>query len=277
MNLREFLSNLNSVLPPQTAMQGDRIGLQLQSEVTNVKRIMTTMEVTEEVAEEAKQRRVDCIVSFHPLIFAPLTSITSEERVGRIATMLIKAGIALVSVHTTFDAHPEGTSALLARKLGLDITGTLIPDADFDGHGMGVVGSYSEAQPVAEVLRRVASVCHSPIRYGKTHVSEIRRVAIVGGSGASFLQDAVRADVDAYITADLKYHDFHAVRDRLLLIDPGHYEMEQFNGQAIAALLKERSNSTGFPEVVHSEVLPNPVQYYPQSVDYHSQQLTELL
>ncbi len=276
MNLHDFLTDLNSVLPPHTAMQGDRVGLQLQSEVTNVERVMTTMEVTEEVVEEAMQRRVDCIVAFHPLIFSPLKAITSEERVGRIVTRLIKAGIALVSVHTIFDAHPHGTSTLLAKKLGLTVERPLVADEQEEGHGMGVIASSKNALPVSELLQSLSDICHSPVRFGNAEVSEVQYIAILGGSGASFIDDALEAGVDAYITADLKYHDFHAVRDRLLLIDPGHYEMEQFNGIAIAQLLQSMANNDGFPDVIHSEVVPNPVQYFPATSDYHSLQQSEL-
>lgn len=277
MNLVQFVHALEEILPPDTAMEGDRIGLQLQSGREDIASVFITMEVTDSVVEEAITTGCDCIVAFHPLIFAPLASLRSTERVGRLCTKLIQHGIALVVAHTNFDTFPQGTSALLAERLELTVESRLIDDPKRPGFGMGVVAHTTSAIAPQELLERVATVCRAPLRYTEGRAERINRLAIVGGSGSSFIGKALTAQVDAYITADVKYHDFHRVRGSLWLIDPGHYEMEQFVAKGLQAVVEAIARNCGGISVVQrSQVLPNPVQYYPDTGGYQQAQLEYL-
>jgi dinuclear metal center YbgI/SA1388 family protein len=273
MNLHLFVQSLESRLPPSVAMKGDRIGLQLQSGRTEISSVFVTMELTESIAEEAVECGADCIVSFHPLIFAPLVAITDSERVGRICTRLISAGIALIVAHTNFDAFPKGTSALLAERLGVRIEKPLVPDAQHEGFGMGIVGSLNAPEAITDFVARLHAVTSAPLRYTPGSASNLQRIAIVGGSGASFIDAALAAGVDAFITADIKYHDFHRTKGVMMLIDAGHYEMEQFVPLGLAALAKaiaqEHEQNL---RVVRSSRVPNPILYYPQTEEYQRQQ-----
>ena len=273
MNLHLFVQSLESRLPPSVAMKGDRIGLQLQSGRTEISSVFVTMELTESIAEEAVEHGADCIVSFHPLIFAPLVAITDSERVGRICTKLITAGIALVVAHTNFDAFPKGTSALLAERLGVKVEKSLVPDAQYEGFGMGIVGSLNAPESVADFAKRLHTVTSAPLRYTLGKGSNIQRIAIVGGSGASFIDAALATGVDAFITADIKYHDFHRTKGVMTLIDAGHYEMEQFVPLGLAALVEEIAKEHGQNlGVVRSSRVPNPIFYYPSTEEYQRQQ-----
>ncbi len=276
MNLFQFVRAIEEVLPPDAAMEGDRIGLQLQSGRDDIASVLVTMEVTDDVVQEAIDLGCDCIVAFHPLIFAPLTSLCETDRVGRLCSRLIRSGIALVVAHTNFDAFPRGTSTLLAERLGLLVGGRLVDNPGRPGFGMGVIASPESALAPQELLECIAGVCRSPLRYTAGASKSITRIAIVGGSGASFIGKALAAQVDAFITADVKYHDFHRVRGALWLIDPGHYEMEQFVAEGLFALVHSIANSGGISAVRRSQVLPNPVQYYPDTGGYQQAQLEYL-
>jgi dinuclear metal center YbgI/SA1388 family protein len=273
MNLHTFIRALEQHLPPSTAMKGDRVGLQLQSGRMEISTLLLTMELTDAVADEAIKRGADCICAFHPLIFAPLTSLLANERVGRICTKLIRNDIALVIVHTNFDAHPEGTSAILAEKLGLKREAALVPDAVHEGFGMGIVASLDAPESLEDLVRRVHAGTHSPVRFNQGKSNIIRRVAIVGGSGAAFIDDAISADVDAFITADIKYHDFHRTQGIIALLDVGHYEMEQFVPLGLERIIQRILDQIG-PSllVMRSQIVPNPVQYFPNTEAYKSAQ-----
>ncbi len=261
MLLTDLIAHINATLPPTSAMDGDRIGLQVQSARTEVQSVLTCMEVTDAVVDEAMRVGADCILAFHPLVFMPLTEINEDGRVGRLCTKLIRAGIALVVAHTNFDAYPEGTSTILARKLNMSIDGFLRPDQTDATRGMGVLARPPQALSAAGLLERVEAVCGNPLRYSQGP-EMIRRVAILGGSGMSFFTDAARAGVDAFITADVKYHDFHRADGRLMLVDPGHYEMEQFNAEGLASLLRPLADGKNGLKVTVSAVNTNPVCYY---------------
>lgn len=272
MELVHFVRALEELLPPDTAMEGDRIGLQLQSGRDHISSVLVTMEITEEVVLEAVENNCDCIVAFHPLIFAPLTSLRDNERVGRLCTQLIQHSIALVVAHTNFDAFPRGTSTLLAERLGLSVQCRLVDDPVRKDFGMGVIAEPDVPLAAGELLDRLYAVCNSPLRYTSGVDTPIQRIAIVGGSGASFISKALAAKVDAFITADVKYHDFHRVRGTMWLIDPGHYEMEQFVAGGLAHIITEILRPTAVA-VRCSRVLPNPVLYYPGTDTYkHAQQ-----
>jgi putative NIF3 family GTP cyclohydrolase 1 type 2 len=88
---------------------------------------------------------------------------------------------------------------------------------------------------------------------------KIKRIAVLGGSGASAISNAKSSGADAYVTADLKYHDFFKAEDNILLVDIGHYESEQFTKELLYTFISE--NFTNFA-VVLSNINTNPVQYY---------------
>ena len=199
MQLTEFNRLVDETLPPAAAMSGDAIGLQVDSRRGTASNVLVTLEVTDAV--------------------------------------VIRADIALLVVHTAFDAFPQGTNHILAEHLGLFDTEVLVP-SDVDRHGMGIVGTLASPRTMQELVATVATVCGSPVRYLPSPTDPIQRVALVGGSGISFYDDAVRSGADVFITADVKYHAFHAADGHIGLIDPGHYEMERFVPDGLIAALK---------------------------------------
>lgn len=261
MLLKDLLDRIESILPAKSAMEGDRIGLQVQSGRQSVSNILITMEITDEVLEEAVKIGCDCIISFHPLIYRPIIELNEIERVGRLVTGLIKHSIAFISVHTTFDTFIEGTSKIIADRLDLNFERFLIPDKIYPNCGMGVIARANTPLSENDLLYLVSERLFAPVKYTSGSKKEgIERIAIVGGSGTSFINDALNAGVDAFITADATYHIFHSVRNQIMLIDPGHYEMEQFVALGIAKVIKNIIDDDVLINL--SAVRSNPVSYF---------------
>ncbi len=276
MHINELLEFIEKQFPAQTAMEKDKIGLQVHSGRQAVKNIHFTLELNEEVIQEAITNETDCIITFHPLIFYPLISINPDERVGRLCSKLIKHDISLISLHTNFDAFPEGTSKLLCDKLGLKKSGFLKPDPNVDDRGMGVI-SFPETKILYDVLlEKVSNFCNSPLRYNRPYREYVEKIAIVGGSGGSFIGDALNAGVDAFITADISYHTFHAVAGKMMIIEPGHYEMEQFVPLAMKNYFAEKIGGS-IEHLTISKALTNPVCYYPDDDKYKNLQKNYLI
>ncbi len=273
MKLSKICDIINTHFPADTAMEGDRVGLQIQSEVDNVQNILFTLEVTDEVVLEAIEKNIDLIIAFHPLIYRPLKTIASDERVGRIATKLIKNDIALICVHTLFDAFVEGTSRILAVKIGLEKIKILVPHKNYQDRGMGIIGELTTATELSDLVAKVSQVCAAPIRYniGKSEV--VKKIAIVGGSGTSFLDDVLSHEADAFITADVTYHIFHAAKGELSLIDPGHYEMEQFVPIYLHKYFTEEVAEMKDLHLFQSNIHTNPVTYFAGRTDYIEEQI----
>ena len=233
VKITEFLSALETVVPLSQAGYGkDAIGLQAGlPHNTQLTAALFSYEVTEEVIREAKERGTNLIVAFHPLIFPSIDSITDATRTGDLLRQLIRNDIALYVQHTAFDTHPEfGTSRLMAEELQLQEIQVLLPLPQKPEAGMGVIGVADPPISIEELLERMQTVFGTPsLRYSSINVERISKIAMVGGAGMEFYSAAVKSGAEAFITADVRYHDFYrAAHDGILLIDAGHAETERF-------------------------------------------------
>ncbi len=262
MELSKLVNIFELEFPPKTAWSDDSIGLQISNSKSRIKNVYFTLELNEDSITEALTYSSDLIVTFHPLIFKPLSNITSDNRVGNLVSKLIKNDIGLYAIHTNFDSHPLGTSYELCKQLGFEKTRYLIPDINLDGYGMGIVIELDTLISMNELLEKIYDVCNSPLKFNKGKGEDIKKIAIIGGSGSSYIQEAYNQGCDAFITADIKYHDFHSVEGKMTIIDPGHYEMEQFVPMAMKNILKEKLGED--INLFTGSVLTNPVNYYPQ-------------
>jgi len=126
--------------------------------------------------------------------------------------------------------------------------------------GMGMIGTWDEPLDENSFLEFLKKTFKIPfIKHSKKIGKPIQKVALLGGSGAFAIKHAINSNADAYITADLKYHDYFKAEGKILLADIGHYESEQYTKQLLYSYLKE--NFTNFA-VVLSNTNTNPVQYY---------------
>ncbi len=287
MLITEFLESLETVVPLTAAGYArDAVGLQVGlPSGTNLTAALFAYEVTDKIITEARKRKANLIVAFHPLIFPNVDSITDRTRTGHYIHELIKNDIALYVQHTAFDTHPEfGTSRLMAEALELQDITTLTrineiqqPRINGLSFGMGAIGSWSKAKKQGEVLRMVAETFKtSCVRHNLAAPEQLKRVAMLGGAGMEFYDAARSLGADAFITADVRYHDFHrADHDNIFLIDAGHAETERFVTRGMAnAARKSLESSEALPKVVNlhssdanrlilvADSEPNAVQYY---------------
>jgi dinuclear metal center YbgI/SA1388 family protein len=287
MLISEFIKAIESVVSlSAVGYARDAVGLQVGlPDTTELTAALFAYEVTDAVIGEARKRKANLIVAFHPLIFPTIDCITDRTRTGQLIQRLIKNDIALYIQHTAFDTQPEfGTSRLMAEALVLDDIQTLarineILQPTFEGinFGMGAIGIWQKPKKRNDVLNLVAETFRSScVRYNLVGPEKIKTVAMVGGAGMDFYEQARKLGADAFITADVRYHDFHrADHDKILLIDAGHAETESFVTLGMLnAARKSLKSSKALAKAVnlygsdpkrllllaHSK--PNAVQYY---------------
>lgn len=126
--------------------------------------------------------------------------------------------------------------------------------------GMGMVGELNEPMEAASFLKQLKDRLNAPcIRHSPLTGKPVRRVAVLGGSGAFAIEAAKTAGADFLVTADIKYHQFYQAEGRLVIADVGHYESEQFTKNLLVDYLTEK-----FPNfAIHlSETQTNPVNYF---------------
>jgi dinuclear metal center YbgI/SA1388 family protein len=112
--------------------------------------------------------------------------------------------------------------------------------------GLGALGVLPEPEPMPDFLTRVADRLDAgSLRYAGDDESPVERVAVCGGAGSDFIGTALGAGADAYVTADVKYHEFFNVLDtdgtpEMALVDPGHYESEALTEALLRDWLADR-------------------------------------
>lgn len=110
--------------------------------------------------------------------------------------------------------------------------------------GLGRIGDLPEAVPTNIFLLKLKEIFGlQMIRYYGNPSAIIRRVAVMGGGGSSYIGQALAAGADAYVTGDIKYHDFHSAEKKMLIADIGHFESEHFIKEIIFNELKENFNT----------------------------------
>jgi dinuclear metal center YbgI/SA1388 family protein len=367
MRVQDIQEVIEAWAPKEVAAENDNVGLQIGSNGEKIQRILVALEITAEVISEAKQKKVDLIITHHPLLFHPLKSVTDSTDSGKFVREIVQSNIAVYSTHTNLDFARNGVSFVLAERMDLTeidflqrspsgmkkIVVFVPPDhveavaegmasagagivGDYDncsfrlnGIGtfqpragaspfVGTVGSFQkvpevrlemlvpswrlqavirkmlEAHPYEEPaydvyplenqakdsgagaigslrtalsLRRFLSRIKGALgirglRFSGDLTSEVRRVAVCGGAGGSLLPTAIREKADVFVTADVKYHTFQDARDKIAIVDAGHYETERPGLDAVVNRLRKAIKERGERvEVTLTSVVTNPVSY----------------
>lgn len=126
--------------------------------------------------------------------------------------------------------------------------------------GLGRFGELEEEILEADFLKLVKEKFNLQIiRHSKSSAKKIKKVAVLGGSGADGISAALKNNCHAYLTGDLKYHDFFSVEDKMLLCDIGHFESEQFVTDQLYEKISQKFTTFA---VLKSGEKTNPVNYF---------------
>ncbi len=363
MRLSDVIEVLSELAHPAYQESYDNAGLLVGDLQANVDCALLTVDITEEVIDEAVKEKAGLIISHHPVIFAPLKSITGKTMPERVILSAIRENIAIYSVHTNLDKVANGVNYILTRKLGIvnprilqpvaselrklvtfvpydyaekvrnaifnagaghignydqcsyNIEGigsfrgsedtnpfvgekgklhfekeirieTIFPrvtqssvisallkahpyeepaydiyplDNEYNQIGSGMIGNLAQSMPAMEFLNHVKEKlgCQG-IRYSGNTYLKIQKVACCGGSGAFLISRAISAGADAFVTADIKYHQFLDAAKDILLVDAGHYETEQFTKEIFYEFLMKKLPNFA---VRFSKINTNPIKY----------------
>ena len=264
----EILSYITEVAPIHWQESYDNSGLLVGDANALVDKVLLTLDLTEKVIDEAIENSFHLVISHHPLIFKGLKNILVDDTTGRIITKAIKHDISIAAMHTNIDNSFYGVNRVLAEQLGLKNLNILHPNISASQHlgglesqvGSGMIGFLENEMSEMDFLRLIKEKLNvGAIRHTELLNKPIKKVAICGGSGSFLIDDAKRCGADAYITADLKYHDFFDADNELLIIDAGHFETEQFTKQLFADIILKKNPKFA---VQISRVNTNSVNYF---------------
>lgn len=360
----DVIKELERLAPASLQEKYDNSGLLVGSRNDEVKGILVSLDTTEEVVQEAIDKKLNLIVSHHPIIFSGIKSLTGETYIERVLLKAIKNDIAIYAIHTNLDNVFAGVNGRIAEKLELEKLSILSPknnsilklsvyvptanledvkNALFDA-GAGNIGNYSNcsfysngkgsfkanenanpfvgeinedhieaesklevvlpsfkrskilkalfaAHPYEEVAYDLYSLINDDpsvgsgmIGYLKKEMDEkafmkrlkkemktdcirhsdllnkkIHKVALCGGAGDFLLESAISQNADVYISADFKYHRFFDAEKKIVIMDIGHYESEQFTIDLLVDFLTEIFSTFA---IRFTEVKTNPINYF---------------
>ena len=364
MTVKEAVSEIEKKIPLKQAESFDNVGLLCGNPDREITGILVCHDALEIVVEEAVSKNCNLIVTFHPIIFSGLKSLTGKNYVEKAVLKAIENKIAIYAIHTAFDNDYLGVNFGICEKLGLRNQKILMPKSEnlkklevyvpndysekvknalFEA-GAGNIGFYDEcsfsisgtgtfrpiegsdpfsgtlnvrenahekmisvifenfkqqqiiaamksAHPYEEVAYQIIKLENENqflglgrfgdfenemseeeflnfvkekfnlkvIRHSRFNSKKIKRVGVLGGSGASGISAAISQKCDAYLTGDLKYHDFFQNEGKMMICDIGHFESEQFVTQQLVEILSEI-----FPKFAVSKSVEktNPVNYF---------------
>ncbi|CAM5204864.1 GTP cyclohydrolase 1 type 2 OS=Ureibacillus acetophenoni OX=614649 GN=SAMN05877842_102227 PE=3 SV=1 [Ureibacillus acetophenoni] len=330
-NGHEIIQLFESWSPKKLAcMDNDPIGLAIGTLNKNVTKVLVTLDVTDQVADEAIKKGCQLIIAHHPPIFRKLSNLRTDTPAGKLYEKLIKNDIAVYAAHTNLDVATGGVNDLLAEALELLDTqifeqtfsenlmklAVFVPDGHADalrlalakvgaGHignydscsfssngigrfralegadpyigevgemeeteevkievvfptsmknkvlkamlnahpyeepaydfytmavetnqmGLGRIGTLKEPMTLEQFANHVKSSLNVPaVRVVGNLQEEVKKVAVIGGDGNSYVHSAKRAGADVFVTGDIKFHVAQDAENLgLNIIDPGHH------------------------------------------------------
>lgn len=229
----KIIEKLNSWAPFESAEKWDNVGLLVGDTQAPVTKVMTSLDVSPFVIEQAAHAGAELIVSHHPVIFNPLKKLDS----GDIPYRLARLGIAAVGLHTNLDKAKGGVNDVLAELLGLEELYTA-------GDGLcriGILAEKKEPTEFATYVGRCLQVPKGGIQWMGGNRA-VRTVGVCSGAGGDYLLSLLPL-ADAFVTGELHYHEWPPTADKTV-VAAGHFYTEVPIAEALAAYVSE-----AFPEL----------------------------
>lgn len=240
--VQEIYDFLDTLCPYSLAEPWDNAGLNVGYRSRRVQKVLIALDLSMQTVLAAKEKGCELIITHHPLLFDAAKQINSDTAEGRRVLALAANNIAHIACHTNLDAAEGGVNDVLAELCGLKDTEVFC--------GLGRIGTTETTLPaLAEKLKAALQTAHCQAVCAQ---EEVRRVAVVGGAGGSFLEEpfALQAG-DTYVTGEAKHHQLLLAKEQgINLLVLGHYETEY----PVLAPLAERLRAA-FPEITF-ELMP---------------------
>ncbi len=363
MQLKQITQYIESIAPLAFQESYDNAGLTIGQPDDEISGILITLDITEEILDEAISKKLNLIVCHHPIVFSGIKKLNGKNYIERCVSKAIKNDIAIYAAHTNLDSIFGGVNSKICEKLNLkncrildpalnflkklvtfvpvadaekvrkamfeagaghignydscsfsqtgngtfrgnDLTNpyvgernqlhteeetrieTIFPkhiqskviqallqahpyeevaydiyplDNEYTQAGIGMIGELQEPVDELDFLRKIKDAFNCEVvKHTQPLGKSIRKVAVCGGSGSTYLSKAIAQKADIFISGDFKYHQFFDAENQIIIADIGHYESEQFTKEVFYELLTKK-----FPKfAVHlSDFNTNPVNY----------------
>ncbi len=364
VKIKDIAKIIEETAPLSIQESYDNSGLLIGDPDLEVSGILVCIDITEAVVNEAIDKKLNLIVSHHPLIFSGIKKLLGKTDQEKALIKAIKSDVSIYAAHTNLDnLLIGGVNSILADKLNLvdrkvlrtksnqllklityapklhiqrireslfeigagvignydscsfSSEGTGSFKANDDAHpfigknnelhfeaetkielilptflknqviskllevhpyeepafdliplenkyqniGSGLVGELPEELDFMEFLNKFKLIIQTnSVKVTAITKNKIKRIALCGGSGSFLLKDAINANADVFISADFKYHDYFETENRIIIVDAGHFETEQFTKDILKEIITKKLPKFA---VQISEINTNPIKY----------------
>ncbi len=243
LSVREIIERIERLAPPRLQEEWDNCGVQVAGERDEASRLALTLDPTPAAVSAALTWGADFILCHHPLALAPKLP-SKRDAFRETLRLLLSSGAWLYAAHTSLDSVTTGPVSWLGQELGLTGIAPLAPSAADPACGIGFVGDLPAPMPLTGFLARLEGLIGRDFwTQCGPEPAEVRRVACCPGSGASLMGAAAARQADVLVTGDVKYHQ--AAEAPLLVIDAGHFRLEEEMMRRLAAKLSDDLAPTG--------------------------------
>ena len=235
-SINELYNLLESAIPAELSCDWDNDGrMVVPNGEKDVRKALICLDVTENAVDYAIENGFDCIISHHPIIFHGIKNIDTDNYLSRKLCKLIKNDIAVFSFHTRLDKVSGGVNDALADLFKLkNVT-------DFSDVGrMGEVDTDVDLR----VTERFATIIKELLNLDRPLIivdsgRPVKKVAIVGGSGKDYIEEAYMCGCDTFITGEVPYNCEQEAKEMgINLVLGGHYFTENVVCPRIEMLIK---------------------------------------
>lgn len=213
---------MESWAPLDSQEEWDKSGNQILFHNKEIKKVLVALDVTDCVVKKAIEEGFDLILTHHPFLFGGISYFDDEDPKGKLILPLLENKISVYSAHTNLDKAEDGVNDQWIQLLNLENVEMLSDEEEIGivGEGNYTTKALYEKIKSLEIPR---IVCH-----GKPK-EEIHRIAVLGGSGADYVLDAVKKGADVLLTGDVTHHKAQdAYEAGIMVFDIGHYDSEKF-------------------------------------------------
>lgn len=244
--VKDILNCVQAFAPTYMKESWDNVGLNCGRMDAPVTTVLIALDPFEAVCKEAAEIGAELLVTHHALLWKP-GFITDETVAGKNTLYLIENHIAHLNAHTNLDCAPGGVNDTLAETLGLQNIQVVCPSGTNEqGQEWGLLRSGEVTEQSLQSFLTVVKekLGCDVLRYADGGKS-VQKVAVGGGSCAGFMQQAISAGCDTFVTADVRYNQFWDANDYgINLIDAGHFHTENPVCRILYNLI-----SSSFPEL----------------------------
>ncbi len=218
VSIGEVYRRIDEFAPFALQEEWDNAGLLVGREDQRVEAILCALDLNEGVLREAVDRRAQLIVTHHPILFRGRKNLREDDGEGRLLCALVRSGIGLIAAHTNFDNAMPGVNDALAEVLGLTDVRTYE-----NGMRIGRTG----ARNLGALRRAAEAALGGPVRCYGADERGIERVAVLGGSGGDFANQASMNGADVYLTGEISHHRaWDAYQEGMCVLEAGHAATE---------------------------------------------------